>query len=150
MPMSDSERVKVLIQIDRGYQELVEVLDSLSDDDMERPSTVGHWNGKDLLSHIAAWEVEGSRHVMARDAGEEDSIPDGSEFDRWNEEQVSKTREWTVEQIRAYLESTHHDFVEIVRVSPTITPGFATGLTSHHYEEHIDQFRSIKSPHSAG
>lgn len=143
--MSDTERTETIAEIERGYQKFIELLDSLSQEDMQRPNTVGYWNGKDLLSHIAAWEVEASRHVMARDASEDDSIPKRSDFDRWNEEQVSKTRDWTVDQVRAYLESTHHDFIELVKVSPTITPGFATGLTSHHYEEHTEQFRSMKS-----
>lgn len=143
--MNDEDRAAALEEIERGYRELGAVLDSLSADDMLRPNTVGHWNGKDVLAHLAAWDIEGARHVNARDAGEEDSIPDASDFDAWNEEQVSKTRDMSLDQVRAYFEAAHRDFVQVVRTSASITPGFAIGLSSHHYGEHIDQFRSMKS-----
>lgn len=143
--MNDEERAAALEEIDQVYRELTGVLDSLSEDEILRPNTVGHWNGKDVLAHLAAWDVEGARHVNARDAGREDSIPDEADFDAWNEEQVSKTRDMTVDQVRAYFEAAHRDFVQVVSTSATVTPGFATGVSSHHYVEHIDQFRSMKS-----
>lgn len=145
MPMTAEERAAALAEIESGYRELVEVLDSLSVDDMERPGTVGHWSGKDVLSHIAAWDIEGLRHMLARDAGDDDSIPDQSQYDQWNEEQVSKTRDWTLDQVRAYFERAHQDFVEAVTTSPTVRASFAVGLSGHHYGEHINQFRAMKS-----
>jgi hypothetical protein len=148
MGMTDTERIDVLAEIERSYVELRAVLDSLSLDDMQRPATVGHWDGKDVLSHIAAWLVEGTRHINARDAGEDDAIPPHSEFDAWNELQVMKTRDWTVEQVRSFFESAYREYVQIVSTSKTVSPGFATGLSSHHFGEHIDQFRAMRSDRS--
>lgn len=145
MPMTDAERQNVLTEIERGHHDLVSVLDSLTDEEMLRPNTVGHWSGKDVLAHLAGWLAEGSRHIAAREAGQTDSIPAESEFDAFNEEQVAKTRDWTLDQVRAYFESVHLDFVRLVESSPVMTPGFATGLSSHHYHEHLDQFRSMKT-----
>ena len=145
MGMNDTERKEVLAEIERGYQELCAVLDNLSLEDMQRPGTVGHWNGKDVLSHIAAWLVEGTRHIDAREAGEDDAIPPLSEFDEWNERQVEKTRDWAVEQVRTWFESAWRDYFQVVSTSKTVSPGFATGLSSHHFEEHIDQFRGMRS-----
>ena len=145
MGMNDTEREEVLAEIERGYQELCAVLDSLRPEDLQRPGSVGHWDGKDVLSHIAAWLVEGARHINARDADEDDAIPPQSEFDEWNERQVTKTRDWAVEQVRACFESAWRDYVQVVSTSKTVSPGFATGLNSHHFEEHIDRFRGMRS-----
>ena len=145
MSITDAERQAALKELERGYFELTSVLDSLSEADMLRPDTVGHWNGRDVLSHIAAWEVEGRRHMNALDEGEVDSFPDPSEFDSWNEQQVIKTREWSVDQVRAFFESAHQEFILMVKSSGKVSPGFATGLTSHHYEEHINQFRAMQT-----
>lgn len=144
MAMSDDDRKRTLDEIDHGFNELNAVLATLNDDDFNRPNTVGHWSGKDLLSHIAAWEIEGARHIAAIDAGDDDSIPPQEEFDAWNESQVQKTRDWTVQQVQALFESAHRDFVQAVATSPSISSGLATGLTSHHYGEHIEQFRQLR------
>ena len=145
MPMTDQERTTAIEEINEAYTELAGVLDSLTENEMLRPGIAGHWNGRDLLSHLAAWDIKGARHITARDAGQESSIPPEREFDDWNEQQVSKTRDWTIDQVRAYFDEAHQEFVQLVRTSPTITPCFATGLTAHHYREHIDQFRNMKS-----
>lgn len=145
MPMTAEERSETLAEMARGHRELTELLDSIAPSDLERPNTVGHWSGKDVLSHIAAWEVEATRFVGARDAGNDESLIDESQFDAFNEENVTKTRDWTLDQVRAYFESAHLDFVNICRTSPTVSAGFATGLSSHHYEEHMDQFRGMKA-----
>jgi hypothetical protein len=145
MGMNDTERNAVLAEIDRAYIELSAALDRLDLEDMQRPGTVGHWDGKDVLSHIAAWLAEGTRHIKARDAGEDDAIPPQSEFDAWNERQVKKTRDWSVKQVRAFFESAYRDYVQVVSTSDTVSPGFATGLSSHHFEEHIDQFLGMRS-----
>jgi hypothetical protein len=148
MSMSNAERDVALAEIETGYRQFVEVLDGLSVEDMERPGTVGHWSGKDLLSHLAAWNVEASRHILARDSGADDSMPAESEFDEWNEREIAKTRDWTVDQVRSYFDRAHQDFVQTVQGSPTVTSRFATGMSRDHYGEHIDQFGGMKSPAS--
>ncbi|CAN5177190.1 hypothetical protein BH23CHL1_BH23CHL1_02590 [soil metagenome] len=145
MPMTGTERTETLAEMARGYHELTELLDSLDSSDLERPNTVGHWSGKDVLSHIAAWEVEATRFVGTHNAGTDEPLIDESQFDAFNEENVSRTRDWTLAQVRAYVESAHLDFVNACRNSPTVTPGFATGLSSHHYDEHMGQFRGMRS-----
>lgn len=145
MPMTEQERSDARAQIERGHRELTAVLDELDAAAMERPGALGHWSGKDILSHIAAWEVEGTRFITARDAGSDESLIGQSQFDAFNEENVARTCDWTLDQVRAYFESAHRDYVNACRRSQTVTARFATGLSSHHYEEHIDQFRSLRS-----
>jgi hypothetical protein len=145
MSMTDSERNDVLAEIDAAYLRLTAVLDSLSSEEMQRPDTVGSWSGKDLLSHIAGWEVEGARYLNAINAGQEAVIPGNDEYDAWNELQVAKTRDWTVDQVRTWFEGAHQDFVHVVRTSGSVWRSIATGLSSHHFDEHIGQFRSIQS-----
>lgn len=90
MPMTDTERSETLAEMARGHRELTELLDNLDPSDLERPNAVGHWSGKDVLSHIAAWEAEATRFVGARDAGSDESLIDESQFDAFNEENVAK------------------------------------------------------------
>lgn len=143
--MTDEERAQTLAEIERGHHELTELLDSIDAADLERPNTVGQWSGKDVLSHIAAWEIEGARVIAARDAGSDETLIDESQYDAFNEEHAARTRDWTLDQVRAYFESVHIDFVNTCRMSPIVTPRFATGLSSHHYEEHMDQFRGMQA-----
>jgi len=145
MSMTDSERDDVLADIDAAYHRLTAVLDTLNAEEMQRPNTVGTWSGNDLLSHMAAWEVEGARYLNAISAGQEAVIPGNDEYDAWNEQQVAKTRDWTVDQVRTLFDSAHRDFVHVVRTSDSVWRSIAIGLSSHHFEEHIDQFRSMRS-----
>lgn len=145
MPLAENERAETLAEMERGYTALTGVLDSLSPSDLERPDTVGHWSGKDVLAHIASWEVEATRYITARDANIDEPFVAEEQFDAFNEDNAAKTRDWTLDQVRAFYESAHRDFVETCRTSTTITSRFALGLTNHHYEEHIDQFRGMKS-----
>lgn len=145
MTMTDAERTTAIEEIKQAHTDLTGVLDDLNEGDMLRPNTVGHWNGKDVLAHLAAWNIEAARHINARDLGEEDSMPGEPEFDDWNEEQVSKSRNMTVDQVRAYFDAAHNEFTGLVRTSATMTPRLATGMTAGHYAEHIDQFRAMKA-----
>jgi hypothetical protein len=55
---------------------LIDVLDQLTDEQMELPGACGDWSVKDILSHLVDWEQRGLRWYRAGLRGEVPKTPD--------------------------------------------------------------------------
>jgi len=79
---------------------------SLSEEELARPVPAGHWTVKDYIIHLASFDAEINRWIDGVLAGRPDTPslnPGGTPFDvdAWNEEQVSKRRQWRLDEILA-------------------------------------------------
>ena len=61
-------RRQILQRLEKGWRELHESLDGLSQKEMEKPVFDGGWSVKDLLGHLTTWEEEAIKamDLMAR------------------------------------------------------------------------------------
>ncbi len=66
-------RRRAVLRMTRSRSETLALIRRLPADALRRPRTQGAWSIRDVLVHIAAWEIEGARRLalIARDRGED-------------------------------------------------------------------------------
>ncbi len=141
------ERQEALDAANSGYQEFIDYIDEIREEDMLRPNTVGIWSGKDLLSHIADWELIGSTMVADIDAGKPEVwMPEewGDDIDGYNQFLVSKNQDKNLDEIKAYLAESHAELILTFTNSTSERYDLLSGLTVQHYQLHYPDFRNCK------
>jgi hypothetical protein len=144
--MIDDETLQATARAWDDYQSLVA---SISDAALERPNTVGHWSGRDLITHIANWEEYCTWLIQQWDAGREKlwtyefDINDMARWDIFNEERVTPFRARSLEEVRAYIARTHEQLIAAVAASPHVTVSNLEAMTSGHYEWHVGDLQGI-------
>jgi hypothetical protein len=112
-------RHEALAILDDGRARLDALLDRLTPDDLDRPSTIGggDWSAKDLIGHIAfceeialvtmeAW-LQGRRPPIEERFTTRDT--DGQ--NAWNQQRKGT---WPLERVQEDSESTHHRLVSAI------------------------------------
>ena len=90
-----------------------------SGEEFVRPGAVGHWSPKDLLLHVAAWDIELITVVdKHRTTGEESDYGTDEEVDRLNEAQVEEKRGLSFDQVWEYLGDAHRRLVDFLTDLP--------------------------------
>lgn len=146
MTAEDLGREKSLEVIDRGFREFLELIASIPEDQMLEPSTVGTWSGKDVVADVAGWERAVMRYLEAKDRGWSGYLPpaepDGT-WDQFNQSNVDPTRDWSLAEVVADFEKTHHAFMRVASASAHTNWPPIVRITKTHYEEHYEDLRSI-------
>jgi hypothetical protein len=70
MSLTVEERLRVLHQADALWNALWSSFNALTDEQIDRPNTVGTWCGRDVMVHIANWEERAAEVVRAAERGE--------------------------------------------------------------------------------
>ncbi len=114
---------------------------ALSDEQIERPNTVGVWSGRDVIVHIANWEEAATRAIRDLDAGMAlDPVhSSGADLDAWNEEHVAPYRAISLIEAKGYFEQAHNALLEAIRSSPNVYPRIV--LSSYLY--HLDDLLNL-------
>ncbi len=149
MAISKRKRLELLKDISAGYLQLRKTISSLSDAELTRPNVAGKWSGKDLIAHIADREAVYTQMLRDRDAGRPESRPTEDDTDAardaWSEAQVIAKADWSLDEVREYLEQTHVDLMELLERLPDIDPDEALEFTRDHYGMHYDDFLATRT-----
>jgi hypothetical protein len=145
MPITFDERLDMLQAASRAWLELKRVIDRLSDADLTRPNPIGTWSGKDVLAHIATWEALAIEVVQAMDAGQPEQWPDMDDdrLDALNAELIEPWSRAPLADVLDYFESTHFTLMDLAERSPSITRSILLDNTADHYQQHLDDLRSL-------
>jgi len=116
--VSEPSRADAVAILEVGQARLDALLNSLSDDELFRPATIGggDWSAKDLIGHIATWEEMALEAVEAWRDGttpwfdQEPYVGPGS-TDRINAVTIARKEPLSLQQIRARAEQTHRRLV---------------------------------------
>ena len=144
------ERITSLRDAEAGWLEYQELLDTLTDEDLERPGAVGFWSGRDLIAHIACWErhcawlldqwAAGRERIYSYDFDQSDM----AKWDEWNEEQVAPFRRLALDDVKQFAVETHFKAMARVAMSAEAGEQFVGGMTWSHYAWHRDDILGIR------
>jgi uncharacterized protein (TIGR03083 family) len=150
-----TDKASVMQQLDDAWNELREVVEPLSEMELQAPGVVDDWSVKDLLGHIAFWSGRAARHLDLITAGRNEELtgPDGDEaLDEWNAREaearkgasLTDTRdEWAqnFEAARKALAEFPEETLDMPLWEQTVVFGFGMD-TFAHYKEHAHQIRT--------
>ena len=75
------------------------------------------WRIRDIIGHIATWDRQVTKSLIAFKAGKEYSIPELDE-DAFNQQEVLEGRKMTTQQVLMEWEQARTDFLEAVQEIP--------------------------------
>ena len=146
MTSEDLGPQKSLAAIAEGFGQFLELIASISEEDMLVPNTVGSWSGKDVVADVTGWERIVKEYIEARDRGWQGYLPpaepDGT-WDQFNQSNVDPTRDWSLAEVIAQFEKTHHEFMRVAAGSEHTNWPAVVRITKTHYEEHRDDLAAI-------
>jgi len=144
---------ETLREIQREWQQFLDVASGFSEEEQTAPGAVGHWNVSESLLHVAAWDEEQVTILETYlSKGEKRDYGDDEAVDRLNEEQVGEKRELTLDQVWAHLRRTHEIFLEYLSglAEDAFRHDSYTGKTIamesfSHYREHREDMERFKA-----
>jgi hypothetical protein len=146
MPMTFDERLDMLQIAARAWLELKRLADSISDERLERPSTIGSWSGHDMLGHLAGWEAIGIDLIeQLNERGEYDKLGITKEtIDAFNEEMLIPYRALSTTDVRQALEDTHYALMHLAEHSEADQVAeVVLDVSRDHYNKHLPDLRGI-------
>ena len=103
-------RADVLRSLDHSWNELREVIDSMSEPEMVEPGVVDDWSIKDLLGHMAFWADRAVNTLAEVQAGRGAEVPGPeteTELDEWNAREFAVREGKNLAQLREDWERAH-------------------------------------------
>lgn len=106
-------KTEVHRELERAWSDLSALVESVPEEDREKPGVVDGWTLKDLLGHIAFWSGRAAETLRCACSDRLEDVPIGegdSWVDEWNEREYSlrKDRSFTevrTEFLRNYMEA---------------------------------------------
>ncbi len=136
-------------ELEQAWAGLTAVVESVSEEDREKPGVVESWTLKDLLGHIAFWSGRAAETLRCACAGRLDDIPFGEGdnwFDEWNEREYNIRKDRSFMEVRteflrnykeanACLDEAPEEKINLKLRGKDVAGSFA-GDTYLHYREH--------------
>jgi hypothetical protein len=117
--MAQPSPEKAIRTLDDGRQQLVDLAARLTDEQLERPATIGggDWSAKDLVAHLEVWEASAPQARQEWRTGTlpaiEDVFAKGAEgVDALNAERVQAKRSLTISEASTQATDTHRELIE--------------------------------------
>ncbi|GHO46230.1 DinB family protein [Ktedonospora formicarum] len=148
-----------LIQdIQREYQQFMELISSLSEEQLSTPGVNSPWSVKDNLAHLTTWQEYMLSRLKSIDSDREPPVPEeyhGTE-DEINERIYQRNKARPVADVLADFERSYQEVITTLEATPEATLAspfpwstsgnpaweFVVGNTSEHYQEHGEYIRS--------
>ena len=110
---------------------------ALSDEQLERPNTIGHWSGRDVMLHVATWEAAATRAIHDLNAGLplDPIFATDADVDAWNDQQLAPLRSFTLADAKRFFEETHQTLVDTIRSSPNVYPEMVMSSYLYHLDD---------------
>lgn len=136
-----------------------EALDSLSDEQLDRPvEAAGGWSGRDLMGHMVVWQeaalasakelAMGERSPTMERLDAEWEVPGAG--DAINEEALARFRAMPIAEVRDRFRKVSGELRGYLTVVPEARwiknahhQEYFFGETTEHYQEHLPQLRAI-------
>ncbi len=142
-----------LQQIEEQWQQLLDSVNALPQEDLPQPGAVGHWSIRDMIGHVATWDRELVKVVDRYiSSGEKINYGDDEAVDKYNEAEVLRQQGLTLNQLWDEVHQCHRQLVEFLHnlseepFDPATYSGewMATDSWSH-YQEHRQDIERWKA-----
>jgi uncharacterized damage-inducible protein DinB len=135
MTRSPQQRQRLLNDLDRHWQELLNTIDRLDIETIHGGSMAGQWSIKDIMGHIMAWERIALERIALAETGERRRLV--KSVHGFNREQAAALRDTPLDDLRREMEETHRELVAKVSSSPVVTRDLIRADTFDHYRDHL-------------
>ncbi|MBU7018097.1 MAG: DinB family protein [Theionarchaea archaeon] len=106
----------LLREMEASVEEVIREIQTLSEEEFEKRVITGIWTAKEILSHIAAWDLEFIN--LSRKVIRDERIQKSSDFDTFNSSEVTKRRTLTREEIINEVKRNRKAYIEfLVKIS---------------------------------
>lgn len=144
MTRGAAEKAELCREEDRAWEELAQVLESLSPEELEEPGYLAEgWSVKDLLAHLACWCSEAARAFQRMRVGT--YRPQRIDVDAWNQRFYEAHRGLPPSVVRAELCASRTrmlaEFNDLPELSPEAVEWFRESGALH-YAEHLPRLRA--------
>jgi uncharacterized protein (TIGR03083 family) len=142
-------------ELREAWDEVVSVVNSLSQAELEEPGVVEEWSVKDLLGHMAFWAEKAAADLRSLAGGRPEAIetPGTDEaLNQWNAREAAARKGKSLSELRREWEKSYEDALAELRqieagLLGTEVKGWAQlnrflGDTTLHYREHAEQIRA--------
>jgi hypothetical protein len=141
-------------ELEEAWAELATVLESVPEEDREKPGVVESWTLKDLLGHLAFWSGRAAETLrcVCEDRPQDILVGEGDNWtDEWNEREYNVRKDRSFMEVRAEflrnykeanvrLDETPEEKVNM-RLRGEVVSVYFAGDTSGHYREHAAHIR---------
>jgi uncharacterized protein (TIGR03083 family) len=147
-------RAEMMRRLGEGWSEIVSLVGSLAEDELEQPGVAGDWSVKDLLGHMAFWaeKAAGDLGLLATGRGETIETPGGEQAaDEWNDREYRARKDRPLADVRAEWSRSFEDARRALEAAPEElvwqeVKGWPQAVrfredTYNHYREHAEQIR---------
>jgi Mycothiol maleylpyruvate isomerase N-terminal domain len=106
---------EIIAAVDDSWRSFRDSFERLTTTDLDVPGVTGEWSIKDLVGHVAAWDVALARLVAARDAGP--GLND-REVAALNRQQTSRRGKKPLAEVLTELEEARRTLREALQGAP--------------------------------
>ncbi len=151
------DKATVERELGEAWNEIVAVVDSLSETEQAQAGVVEGWSVKDLLGHMAFWAEKAAVDLRSLAGGKPEQIASPSsveELNDWNAREAAARAGKSLAVLRTDWEKTYKDAAAEFRavdagLLETEVRGYSQlnrflGDTTLHYKEHAEQIRAWK------
>lgn len=114
--MATPTRTEAIAALNENHAVLTGLLNSLSDEDLHRPKTIGdgNWSAKNLMGHIAFWEELALEALADRRAGRRPAVEAIFEqgVDAANAEDQARWADRSPDDVRTRAKTSHETLVK--------------------------------------
>ncbi len=149
-----ADKAEMHRELEEAWAELATALESVSEEDREKPGVVESWTLKDLLGHIAFWSGRAAETLRCACADRLDDISFGEGdnwWDEWNEREYNVRKDHSFMEVRAEFLRNYKDANACLDNAPEEKLNvklrgeeaavFFAGDTYKHYREHAAHIR---------
>jgi uncharacterized protein (TIGR03083 family) len=133
--------------------ELNAALSGLSEEQIAGDVVAGEWTVKDIVAHLAAWQVEALRAVEQAERGEEPGPMINETVDEWNARRVAERRRLPLVDVIQEFTESHDELLAALERWPEDAVPLGPGgwdedcrlwwLTEHD-REHLDAIQAYR------
>jgi len=109
----------ILKHLDDNWQQLIESVSGLSEEELLQPNVCGTWSIRDLMNHISTWEEEAMQNIPLILSGE--STPRYSAsggIEAFNARSQQDKKDLALSRIKREFYATHQRFINYISSIP--------------------------------
>lgn len=113
--MTAAEKTRLIQLLQETHRETASALAEVDLGTVLHPDT--GWRVRDIVAHLAAWEIEAAAALRAAQRGERHTIAEKT-IDAFNDRAYEQRKDLPVDQVYAEWEAAHADFVAALEETP--------------------------------
>jgi hypothetical protein len=139
---------EMLDRIAGAWREWLVAIEDLPDDRVDEPGVCGHWSVKDLVPHMALWDLQAVEDIDRHLAG----LPGRrNDWQGMNDDSARISRPGLYRLQLVEMHAAHRRLIEAVRdLDDHMDPEMIAVDTWDHYPEHTAQVRAWRAASGLG